>query len=109
MSVNNFDLIVAGLPPNKPGYMFYGLSQAQVPFGDGVRCIGPPFFRYQKIPMIDPSGTVVVPLDFDVPPLSNGPGQVVAGTPYYFQMWFRDPSGPLGFNTTGAICVEFAP
>jgi len=105
------EFVITGLPANKPAYLFYGFSQAEVPFGEGVRCIGPPFFRYRKIPSTGPLGEVVVPIDFSSPPLGGGgAGQAVPGIPLYFQLWYRDPQGgPEGFNTTGGVCVTFAP
>jgi len=110
ISANDLELVLSNLPPNKPAFLFYGLEPAEAPFGEGVRCIGPPFFRYRKVPSTGPNGTVTVPLDFTLPPLSNGAGQVEPGGSLYFQLWHRDPQGgPEGFNTTGALCVTFAP
>jgi hypothetical protein len=109
ITVNDFAFVISNLPFNKPAYLFYGTTQTSVPFGDGVRCIAPPLVRYAKIPSTGPNGVVTVPLDFTQPPLSSGPGMVLPGVPYYFQLWFRDPTGPAGFNTTSAMCITFAP
>jgi len=109
IGINGFFLDVAGLPPNKPGYMFYGLNQQDVPFGDGVSCIAGGIFRYKKVPSTGPNGVISIPLDFSDPVTSTGPGQIFPGIPYYFQCWYRDPAGVAGFNTSGAICVTFNP
>jgi len=110
IAANDAEIVISGLPANKPAYLFYGFNQAEAPFGEGVRCIGAPIVRYRKVPSTGPTGMVTVPLDFTSPPLSSGPGQAVPGVPLYFQLWFRDPQGgPEGFNTTGALCVVFEP
>lgn len=109
ITTNNFEIVVSDLPANKPGYLFYGFDQASIPFGDGVRCIGGPLYRYEKVPSTGPQGMVTIPLDFSLPPLSSGNGQVVPGQKVYFQLWYRDPAGTAGFNSTGGICVTFAP
>lgn len=106
---NNFEVLVDGLPANKPVVLFYGFAQAEVPFGAGIRCIAPPFYRVAKIPSSGPTGSISVPLDFTLPKLSSGPGQILAGAPVYFQAWFRDPGTPSGFNSSDAMCVTFAP
>lgn len=110
ITTNDFQFVISNLPPNKPAYLFYGRNQAEAPFGDGVRCIGAPLFRYVKIPSTGATGEVVVNLDFTLPPIVGGPGQIIPGDPVYFQLWYRDPTGgPAGFNATGAMCVTFAP
>jgi hypothetical protein len=105
ISENDFTLTVTGLPPNQPGYFFYGTQQMEIPFGNGVRCIGGSVTRYRKI-AIEITGNAEVQLDFTIPPLTN----IVPGIPYYFQLWYRDPAGSgQAFNTSDAICVIFAP
>jgi len=105
ISENDFHLTASGLPPNRPGFFFYGTKRIQVPFGNGFRCIGGNVVRYRKIGT-EVTGDVAVHLDFTRPPLTN----IVPGIAYYFQLYFRDrTAGGAGFNTTDAICAVFAP
>ena len=104
ISANDFTLTVTDLPSDQPGIFFFGTEQAEVPFGNGVRCIGGSVTRFVKIPIV--VNQAQVQLDFTQPPLTS----IVPGTPYYFQFWYRDPlAGGAGFNTSDAICVTFAP
>jgi len=106
---NDFELVFSGLPLHKPAYLIYGRVAVNIPFGDVTRCVGGQLFRYKKIPDTGATGMLDVPFDFTQPPISGGPGQIVPGTEFYFQAWFRDPTGMSGFNTTQGICVTFAP
>ena len=102
---NNFRLSGTGLPPNQPGYFFFGTEQNNLPFGDGVRCIGGDVGRLRKI-AIEVTGTTFLQFDFTVSPFDT----IQPGIPYYFQLYYRDPAaGASGFNTTDALCVTFAP
>ena len=109
ISANDTRFTVSNVPPGVPAYMIYGTQRIGTPFGGGVRCVGGMVFRYTKIPAIPASGMVTIALDFNVPPLNSGPGQISPGDQFYFQLWFRDSAGPGGFNTTGGICVTFGP
>lgn len=109
VSANQTRFVISDVPPFVPAYLIYGTQQISAPFGGGVRCVGGMVFRYTKIPAIPASGMVTIALDFNVPPLNAGPGQISPGDRFYFQLWFRDSSGPGGFNTTGGICVTFGP
>ncbi|MFT5051218.1 MAG: hypothetical protein ACI8QZ_002628 [Chlamydiales bacterium] len=105
ISENNFYLTANGLPPNQPGYFFYGSKRIEVPFGNGLRCIGGNIVRYRKIG-ISVTGDTAVHMDFTRAPLTN----IVPGVGYYFQLFYRDaPGGGDGFNTTDALCATFAP
>jgi hypothetical protein len=105
ISENEFYVTVTGLPPNQPGWFFYGTEAIDVPFGNGVRCIGGQVNRYRKV-AIEITGNTDVHLDFTFPPLDT----IVPGVPYYFQLWYRDPmGGGAGYSTSDALSVIFAP
>jgi hypothetical protein len=115
-SVTADDLILRAslLPPGKPGLIYMGAGQINVPFGDGHRCVGAGgvgTFRFQ-IRTSDADGRFV-----------EGPGIVAhsagfpsaghidAGETWHFQAWYRDPAGPCGnnFNLSHGISVPFGP
>ena len=76
-----------------------------LPFGDGIRCIGGQTFRL-PIGSADPGGVFSFMLDLTVP---NAAGNIVSGSSWNFQCWYRDPMGPggSGFNLSDGINVSF--
>ncbi|MFT7668020.1 MAG: hypothetical protein ACI8X5_000706 [Planctomycetota bacterium] len=109
------DLVVGAhrLPPNKPGLMFYGPTQVEIPYGDGTLCSGAGglgYFRLQPILNSGPTGFVELPLDYDLGVLGSGDGQITAGSTWNFQFWFRDQEGgPAGFSFSDGLEVHFCP
>ncbi len=115
-SVASNDLVLnaSGAVPNQFGLFFYGPTQIQVPFGDGFQCVGAGglgLFRIRPPIVIDSFGIVTQPLDYTQPPLDSGAGKIQAGGTWYWQFWFRDPTGPggTGFNTSDGLSVTFCP
>ncbi len=106
---DDFRLELGGGPPNGLGLFFYGLDRVQVPLGDGVRCVGPPLYRLQPPVQLDASGAATWQLDFSAGNPSGGAGQVLPGSTWNFQCWYRDPNGPsgTGSNLSGAMAVTF--
>ncbi|MDP6761963.1 MAG: hypothetical protein QF860_03745 [Planctomycetota bacterium] len=83
---------------------FYGAGQTEQPFGDGFLCVTGPIFRL-GVGTTDASGTAAHALDITAPAFPAG--QITVGSTWYFQVWYRDPAGPAGFNLTDALAVEF--
>jgi len=108
---NALRLLVSGAVPGQFGLYFYGPDMNQSPFGDGYLCIGGGFYRLGPPQTIAPDGTDERPLDFTLPPLDAGPGQIVPGDSWSFQHWYRDPagSGGSGFNLSDALRIQFLP
>lgn len=105
IAANDFSLLGTGLPPDNPGFFFFGTQAVEMPFGDGKRCVGGDVVRLQKIPVLV-NGTVAAQFDFTKAPLDT----VMPGIPYYFQLYYRDPeSGGQGYNTTNALAILFTP
>ena len=102
----NMTLVATHCPPGRPGLFFLGLAQVDLPFGDGKRCVGGPIKRMHPFVTTDASGTGRLQLDFDA-----GYASVFAAGHYAinYQYWFRDPSGPSGFNLTGGLHVDHTP
>jgi len=117
VSVAADDLVITGfdLPANKPGLMFMGGGQIQVPFGDGQRCVGTGgvgVFRF-GVQQSSASGTFVKGPGLAAESLLRfgAAGQILAGSTWNFQVWLRDPTGPCGsgFTTGSALSVTFGP
>ena len=109
-SWQTLEVVGSGLPPGQFGLVYYGPGTASVPFGDGIRCVGGPFYRLGPAQQVDPAGELHRTLDFTVPPLGGGPGQVAAGSTVSLQIWYRDPGfGQAGFNLSEAVRATFAP
>ena len=110
LSINDLALTATGAPPGQNGIFYYGSQPAQNPFGNGFGCIGgPPVVRLLPVVTIDPSGAAMRALDFTAPPLSSGPGQVLTGSTWRFQFWYRDTAGGgSGFNLPDGLEATFS-
>ncbi|MCE9595872.1 MAG: FG-GAP repeat protein [Planctomycetes bacterium] len=107
---NAFALHAAHGPPGRPGIFFCGQQSAQVPFGEGVLCIGAPITRIGPALYFQTDGTVARPLDLSLVSSSTGTPAFVAGSTWNFQFWYRDPLGGLShFNTSDGLRATFAP
>jgi len=106
VAANDLVLEAGPGPPNVPGLFFYGQSLSNMPFGDGLLCVGAPQFRL-AVGMTDALGFARHAFDVTAPPSPNG--QVTAGSRWHFQFWFRDVAAMgAGFNTSDALTVIFA-
>ncbi len=112
VSQNAFVLTASGCVPGQHGVFFYGPDQVQVPFGNGVRCVGGGFaglFRLE-VTQADVNGDAAYAVDFGLPPANQGPGAITAGSTWNFQFWYRDPAGGgAGYNLSDALQVAFCP
>lgn len=105
-------LISSSLPPNVFGLVFMGTQPAFATFGDGIRCVGGQTYRYGAVNS-GPAGTFT--LGRGIAGASCGlfpaSGCIDPGETWYFQTWYRDPSGPCGtsFNVTNGLTVTFTP
>jgi|GEM_PF-1695782 len=111
------DLVLTAdrLPPNVSSVNYMGSILNDLPFGDGKLCTGGgyPIFRY-RLQNAGPEGVVT-----SVPGLvahskenfAGGGGQILPGTTWIWQIWYRNPPGPCGsgFNTSNAYLVSFVP
>ncbi len=102
---NDLWLYAYGNPPNKTGIFLYSKSAAQVPLGDGWRCVGAPIYRLGVV-TTDSFGDAVRQIDWSQPPFESGPGWIHVGETARFQLWYRDPGfGPAGTNLTDGLGV----
>ncbi|MDP6538929.1 MAG: M12 family metallo-peptidase [Planctomycetota bacterium] len=114
VSAGDLSLSVWTAPPHQFGLFFYGPERADVPFGDGVLCVGPGnagLFRFNPPLLTDGFGDLDRPVDFGAPPASAGPGALLPGGAWHFQFWVRDPLGPggSGFNFSDGLTLLFCP
>lgn len=108
----DFTLFCHSIPVGQFGIFYYGPNQIMAPFGDGFRCVGAGLLGTYRLPVVqaDSFGDVYSEVDFNAPPASSGPGQLVDGMDWNFQFWFRDPgAGGATFNLSDALRVEICP
>lgn len=99
-------LLASNVIPGGFGIFFYGPQPTDLPFGDGRLCVDAPHSRLLPAVAADSIATVARPLDLSSPPAS----EIVAGSTYHFQFWYRDAAGgAAGFNATDGLRVTFAP
>lgn len=99
LAANDLVLQSVGVPLNS-FIFFHGPAQAQVPFGDGFRCVGGGLTRISAVELAL-NGVAEVAVDL------TAAGITTSGM-RNFQCWFRDPgAGMSGFNTSDAIGIEF--
>ena len=101
------------LPAGQFGLVFMGDAQVQLPFGDGLRCVGAGSAGIYRFPARATGsgsfqeGPIVGFSRANFPPA----GQIGAGSTWHFQAWYRDPGGPCGsgFNASNALRATFVP
>jgi len=111
LMANDLWLTAAGGPlGNQFGVFFYSPAQTMVPFGNGFLCVSTPLHRLNPPVVIQSSGTAVRPVNYTLPPMDSGEGQVLAGSSWNFQFWYRDPAGGgAGYNLSDGLHVSFCP
>jgi hypothetical protein len=108
IAANNLVLRAASVP-DIPGIGIFigGPGQAQVPLFNGYLCVSPA--GLQRINQVTPpvNGVVTQAIDFTGASTGTAPLSVMAGVPYHFQYWFRDPMSGGGFaNFTDGIRID---
>jgi hypothetical protein len=109
-AANDMVLHVFGALQGEPALFYYGTNQVEVPFGNGIRCVGGTTFRVNPPILTGLFGDAQIALDFGSAPFSSpGAGQVQPGVSHNFQVWFRDPGDPNGFNLSDGLYVAYCP
>lgn len=113
IATNDLNLDVQGAAPSQFGIFYYGSSQVQQVFGDGFRCVGAGLtgiYRFAPAVLSDGFGDATHAVDFTQAPANAGGGQLMPGSTWYFQFWYRDPAaGGAGFNLSNGLSVPFCP
>jgi hypothetical protein len=105
ISLNDLQLIASPVP-DRPGLFVYGATQVEVPFGNGEQCVGAPFFLLDVHHAT--GNTLTHALDVNNPP--DVAGQILVGSRWNFQAWFRDPAaGGAYFDLSDGLSVYFLP
>ncbi len=105
VAANELLLTAAPVPKVASGIFFLGPLQVNQSFGNGTRCVGGSILRLA--PVIADYHVLSRRADLTVPPLA---GNVVPGSTWNVQAWFRDvPAGGAYFNTSSAISIVFEP
>ena len=103
-SNNDLVLQATGVPPNTSAFFFYGHNPAAIPFGNGTRCVGNPFFRLQAFHAA-PTGFASFNVNLTTLPSA---GHISAGQLWHFQLWYRNPAGGgAGFNLSDGLQIIF--
>jgi hypothetical protein len=113
LSANAGQITIRDAASQSPGLFLCGPNQGQVPFGNGVLCIGAPRLRLPPVVITTKTnlpftngGFAARTLDFNAAPLN----QITPGSSWNFQLWFRDQkAGGAGFNLSRAANVTFCP
>ena len=105
LAADEFGLRSQGLPPGEHGVFFYGPGPLNAVLGDGFLCVSGPHYRL-PVASVDAAGLAGVDVDFSN--LPNG-GDILPGSTWSFQFWYRDPAGPggSGSNTSDALEATF--
>ncbi len=107
VSHNSLKLCVDGAPRGARGRFVYGTSQAQVPFGDGIQCVGGMVFGMRFLEA-NLAGSAFHPVNFASQ--QNPAGTVLPGSTWNYQFVFLDQgSQGFGVNSSDAISITFAP
>lgn len=105
IAANNLVLRAGPVPANTLGAFYFGPGAVQVPFGNGMRCAEGPGFFLGVRPATGGAVTQVVNVT-----TNPAAGQLVAGSSWNFQCWFRDPAaGGAKFNLSDGYRVTFVP
>jgi hypothetical protein len=104
VSAAQLALHAQGCPTSVLGIFYYGTQPIELPFGNGLRCVGGSTFR---LPVLSTSASGAATYDLDYG-ASVPAGQILPGSTWRFQFWFRDPqAGGAAFNLTDALAIDF--
>jgi len=104
VSDNSLVLISILCPFNQFGVFYHGNNQLNVPFGNGVRCVGGGIHR---LPVVNTGATGSAASVID---LQNPVYGISGGVTKKFQFWYRDPvAGGANFNLSDALSIQFCP
>jgi hypothetical protein len=108
VAANDLQLLASPVPASVPGLFYYGPEMISQPFGNGVRCVGDGgvgVFR-RAVRNATAQGELIELVDLSMP--STGPGQILPGSTWNFQAWFRDPAGGGAFfDLSDAVSLTF--
>jgi hypothetical protein len=97
-------------PVPSAGLIFMGRATLLLPFGDGLRCIAGPTYRF-PLQNAGANGIAIGPGIVAYSAAHLGANAIAPGDTWHFQAWYRDGAGPCGSgaNTSNALSVTFYP
>ncbi len=105
VAANDLVLRAQPVPGSSNGLFYCGPLTAQVPFGNGNRCVAGSTLRLGIVAAS--GGALTRPVNNTLPPAL---GALVPGSTWYFQAWFRDvAAGGSNFNLSNGLRIPFAP
>lgn len=106
ISAQNFRLAAQFTPPASRGVLFLGHGQASTPPGAGTLCVPGLYHRLATV-NVQASGQVQIQVDLS----ASAAHTLSAGSTWYFQFWYRDPSsGSISrHDTSDSLRATFAP
>jgi hypothetical protein len=113
VATDDLVLTATQLPSNVFGIVFMGTNQlVPIDMGNGLRVTGGNTFRY-PVQNSGAGGALTYGPGLTAHASANFPaaGQLLAGSTWNFQTWYRDVGGPCGqsFNLSNGVSVTFAP
>jgi hypothetical protein len=111
---DDLTLTIDGLPPFTFGVLLMAGAADDAVLGDGRRCLGfgpGGIHRFAPAPTGALGRIVTGPGIAGISATLPGAADVLAGSTWHFQGWYRDTLGPCGFesNLTNALTVSFQP
>ena len=110
VAANLVTVFSSPLPANQPGIFYYGPNQIVASFGNGFRCVGAGSLGLARLPVHNSgaAGQLIHLLDLTNPPTVNT--QILPGSTWNFQAWYRDPlGGGAFFNLSNGLEITFTP
>ena len=103
---DDLDLLLSGMPPGNIGLVYLGEAKAQLPFGDGLRCVGAGALGLIRLP----AGAASAGGSLGSTAVISTAG-LTAGSSWNFQGWYRDPGGLCGsgYNLSNALSIVIIP
>lgn len=101
---NNVVLVSTGLPLNQPGVFYYGNGTENLPFGNGIRCVGGTAMTRLGPTSTGPAGIAARQLNLAT--IQDPHVMITGDSTWYFQFWFRDPAAG-GVNFSNGLRVDF--
>ena len=105
VAANDLVLHAQPVPGSSNGLFYCGPTTAQVPFGNGIRCVGGSTLRLGIVAAS--GGALTRAVNNTLPPAL---GAIVPGSTWNFQAWFRDVAGGgAHFNLSNGLRISFTP
>ncbi|MCE9596202.1 MAG: hypothetical protein K8S98_18585 [Planctomycetes bacterium] len=111
VAADDLTITVTEMPINKTGILFMGSNwKVPTPFQDGARCVYGSIFRYPP-KSSGLGGTFTYGPGLAAYSTTWPMGTITSGATWFFQSWYRNPTGPCGTGTnlSNAVQVDFVP